>query len=490
MLKSILKLVAFSFLTVFAIEVSAGNDEAASEISKELLFLINKKKEAKDNNLRVAVLPFNKHEIPISTEEANALNDSVLNHLIRYEGNQQYKYLARQELNAVISDIDKTTSIEYGEETFIQQLMKNASQVDLLIIGKIYLSGSKVNVIYKAVSTKGAIYGVTAPVELKVVNDSLGSGVEYNNVDSALEKCAEYFFDNSPSIQEIVFDGVRYQSTGIQPEAGRYISTLLQDKLKKTYSNFLVDKQLMILDSKTESQSRYNLRGLSVSKKTNTKDSQPNKAFKLSGSYWDFGNSIEIRILLKNKNTGSLSWSGKVNKKSFPININFIPKVDLSSYRENDLLSPIDFLVTTSNGSDPIYKIGEKLDVIIKADRDVWVYCFYKQADGSTIQIIPNEYYLEANGEAVLKKNTFHVIPGLEIYPFEFVITEPVGVELVKCFAADENITDQLPYSLRGQNFEPIPKGIEHNLTKIFRELDNVNIAENSVILTVVHKEK
>ena len=76
-------------------------------------------------------------------------------------------------------------------------------------------------------------------------------------------------------------------------------------------------------------------------------------------------------------------------------------------------------------------------------------------------------------------------MPGKKIFPFEFKMVEPAGLELVKCFATSRDVTADLPPHLQGRSLEALPKGAEYRLSQVFHALPNTTVSEASMAVTV-----
>ena len=139
----------------------------------------------------------------------------------------------------------------------------------------------------------------------------------------------------------------------------------------------------------------------------------------------------------------------------------------------------------SNRGETPAYNIGEKLHLEIRLDQDAWLYCFYRQADGRMLKIMPNRYHKNA----LVQGGKLHTLPG-SILPFDLVVGEPAGTELVKCFAVSKDISAQLPKSIRNNNFPVLPEGMDFRLPHIFRQLKNVGVSEASVVINVLPAAK
>ena len=118
--------------------------------------------------------------------------------------------------------------------------------------------------------------------------------------------------------------------------------------------------------------------------------------------------------------------------------------------------------------------------LLLETRRDAWVYCFYRQANGEWLRIFPNSYH----PDPLITGNSKHRIPD-ENYNFDFIISGPSGIELLKCFAAAEDGTHKLPQEFRNDAFEPLGQGLDHRLTNVFQKLQGVGITEASLVITI-----
>ena len=175
-----------------------------------------------------------------------------------------------------------------------------------------------------------------------------------------------------------------------------------------------------------------------------------------------------------------------MRRDTFPNGITFLPSTELSGFIENDDLGPINLTLTTSHGDDPVYKVGEKLELVIRTNKEAWLYCYYRQANGETLQIFPNPYYYKDFDEPRIKGGVVYVIPGEGLFPFALEVKEPAGIEIAKCFVVNRDITAQLPKELGGHSLEVIDPDLVGKLSTIFRELAGTAISEGSVVITVI----
>ena len=123
---------------------------------------------------------------------------------------------------------------------------------------------------------------------------------------------------------------------------------------------------------------------------------------------------------------------------------------------------------------DPVYRVGDKLDLLIKTDRQVWLYCFYRQSDAKWVKIFPNRYHRDPS----LPGKRMHTMPG-ENLPFDLRFTEPAGIELVKCFATTRDVSGELPDQIAALDLEPLPASLDWRLPRIFRTIRKAGVRAN-----------
>ena len=140
----------------------------------------------------------------------------------------------------------------------------------------------------------------------------------------------------------------------------------------------------------------------------------------------------------------------------------------------------------TARGEVPVYNLKEKLNLLIKVDHDAWLYCFYLDSEGTLFKFYPNEY-----GEpAALAGKRLHTIPR-DIRPtrgkrgFILEISEPIGVDLIKCFASKRDILKELPRSLRSLKVEALPNGTAQQLRRAFARIRDAGVSEASLVLNI-----
>jgi len=459
---------ASNMTQVRAQDSAGGSDFILGVLSDELLDGL-KTAGLQNGRTRVAIWPFQDREIPISSRTARELNSNLLAALQR-EAGKKLVFVGREELRALIADLEETNQ---DLENPVATVSKSA-RVDVLIVGHISLENRRISLSYKALGAskgKTRIGDIVASTSSQFVN--LKQGQATVTLDQGVRQGARKLAQAASDADEIRLDGIRFENTRMQTRFGRYIEELVRDELAAAYSNVITGRMVRIN------------RAAWAKKATAGKAGERNKSsiYTLTGSYWDFGKAVDLKLRLRAPDGRTVAWTGKVLP---PINMNVRPDGNFPpQLLENDGLGPFRFSLRSNRGDAPVYNIGEKLQLEIHLDTDAWLYCFYRQADGKMLKIIPNRFHQVAK----LEGGGIQTIPG-NILPFDLVFSEPAGTELVKCFAVSSDVSERLPKSIRANNFPVLPEGMDFRLPHIFRQMRDVAISEASVVINVVPANK
>ena len=469
-----------------AYEIISGIDKSgrppknAENLSKALSYFRRIYDESAGKKLRIAIWPFDGDEVPIPKAAADEFNDTLLAQLQKQAGGR-YDFIARETLKVLIADMESTGALDAAAGNPINALMNKAGNIHILISGKIRLDGARVVLTYKAVRTDGVISATTTPSSLPYVAPVVAA----MSIDQAVNAAARHFANQADDMEALFLGGIRFGDSGAQPSFGRRLQGLMSAALENQVSSVINGRKLRVAPLKAKV---YSTRGLKVDPRTLTDKSMGagKGAYVLSGNYWVLAHAVEVRLRLRNDESQSVSWIGRIRIEDTQ-GSRLKPDGNLTELRDNDGLGPFAFQLTTRRGRDPAYKVGEKINLLIRLDKDAWIYCFYRQSDASMIQIFPNPHMRLS--EPRLAGGSLHTLPGEKMFPFDFRLTEPFGYELLKCFATSRNVTKELPKFLRGTNLDPLPSGTEHRLSSIFRNLSNVAVSEESLVVTVMAAE-
>lgn len=427
---------------------------------------------------KIALHPFKEEDLPISLSEAQTYVDGFLRALIQ-EAKDRYAVVGREELGAVISDIN-----EMGTRSdSINPLgdLIDRARSDLLAVGHLSLRGETIILSYKMVETQtGRIVSSTQKsfkrkkAEEQVVEGGL-------SLNGAAQKAARALMRDLPSVRKVMVQGLPYQSSGVHTSFGRYFMEMLSDYLRREAASGPRNINDLEISDFIIEEKRF--RGLKIAEKGSVEDEilKTNKGnYIVKGSYWVFENHVDVRLQLVNETGRSLSWRGRIVKSEIPTTLDLVPPPAPIDAVDKDPLGPIDLYLSSNKGQTPLFKIGEEMVLVTKLAEDAYLSCYYIQADGMIFRIFPNKFVSSAK-----MVGGFNQYIPARAMPFSFEFSPPRGVEAVKCFATDRDVLKEVAAQTKKAAFQPLPLKSERELTKIYRSLPNVILSEASLIVTV-----
>ena len=437
---------------------------------------------------RVAIWPFDEENVPIAKDAADELiaifTASFLNHAAG-----RIDVIGRTVIRDLMDDMRATGRLRSAHDNPSDALLKNAQKIDILIKGIVKPDGRDISLRFKAARIDAAVVAQTHPVLINLRARDQDPNRRPTSVDQAITAAAKDFANFLPDMKTLILGGLHYEDTGVQPPFARYLVGKVEGHFTRAYAGVLTGKKLAVRKIRRNVGA---MRGVGAEARELKNEAVATKQgeYVLSGTYWEFEDSLEVQLNLRNNEGKSHAWSGRVRLDSIG-NIAFRPNranqgpASFDRLRENDG-GGFGFTLTTGAGEDPVLKLGDLLDLVIHVDRDAWVYCFIFQADGTTVQLFPNPFFWESFNSPRLAGSIQHTIPGDDTFPFQLKVQPPVGEELLKCFAASRDVTQDLPAELRGRSLEPLEGGMDARLSHIFSRLRDATVSEASVALTVV----
>jgi hypothetical protein len=145
-----------------------------------------------------------------------------------------------------------------------------------------------------------------------------------------------------------------------------------------------------------------------------------------------------------------------------------------------DQAVPLGLYLATDRGSEPVYRVGDPITFRIRTDRDAFLYCFVEQADGSVVPIFPST----VAGGAHIQGQTVISIPGDRL-PIQLRATDVRQKDRLRCFAADQDISGELPAEFVGRGFAPMSPEGSASLDRVFHSLRRTRLAEAEVTIRV-----
>lgn len=382
----------------------------------------------------------------------------------------------------IAEHLNKSGAIEESGGNVLAALTYAHQSVDMLIFPELYTQGGNVLMSMRIVEQKSAqtLYS-TKPIALPKTYLFEGKLDEALPLDKAIKAASSQFLKNASDLNEIQSGGIFYEGSGAQTEVGRYIGERLIAALSEQSVNSISGKALKVRGISLETNAQETTSAAELDSDTVARNAN---IYTLTGRYWQRDKFIDLQVSLKRPDGGTISWSGPI--KIADLNgLDLVPKNPASL--ENPVLkSSVAFQVTTPQGISPTYRAGDTLQLLIRAAREAWLYCFYIDSKGDIETIFPLPQRLAAGRSAHLAPNRLIRLPDSKKDNFNFRFNnKTTGEELVSCFAANRDIRADLPSSLFPEQISPIPFLTLKKLHEIFGAVDRVQITEALVTISL-----
>ena len=385
-------------------------------------------------------------------------------------------------IGLIADHLNKSGALEESGGNILAALTSVHQNVDMLIFPELYSQAGNVIISLRIVEQKSAktLYS-TKPIALPSAYTSEAKLDEALSLDKAIKLAADRLLQGAPELSEIQTDGIFYEGTGAQPEAGRFISDRLIAALTSQTSNSISGKALKVRGISIEPKNQD-----MVSAKELDSDAvaRTNNIYTLTGRYWVRDKIIELQTSLKRPDGGLISWSG-------PVKVADLKGMDIHPQNKASLDNPLPksalaFQITTPQGLSPTYRVGDELQLMIRSNKTAWVYCFYVDSKGEVEAIFPPPDRLADGRTAQISPNHLVKIPDPQKDRYHFRFSSgTTGEELVSCFAADREIKSDLPAKLFPEQTATIPFVTLQNVRELFKNIPHAHVTEGLVTVTV-----
>ncbi len=431
---------------------------------------------------KLAIAPFRDNELPLAPAFGREFNDLLTAELLAISmSKRSFRIKSRDSLQSLIEDMFEVEGAGKLDTTIISLLL-NSAQVDILIVGRIERIGTEsLTISYEALDGNGSTLAQAQPRRLPWRSE-FGQDLTAHTLEVAVKDAVSTLSSAAHDLTLLRLGGIHYKASGQLTNFSHYLEESISIAFGDAYGNELSGRGLRIQNVELTNEDLNNMRGIEASQ-NNLKTANLGAyvgTYTLTGSYWPQGETIEIRLSLTASNGLSTGWKGAVLESDID-NVDLHPSSDFGSWRLRDGIGPIVFTLTTDHGKDPVYRVGEKMNLIVQSDQDIWLRCYYLQQDGKVFQIFPNPL----QRTSAITGGRPHTIPGKEL-SFNFEIMPPVGKELVKCFALGKDVTALLPHEFEQSELAPLHRDMKHNLPNLFRNLKGIAITEQSTVINVV----
>lgn len=444
----------------------ADGDACFDRAAQELLRGVEDKWRG-DGAVRLAVTPFDPARAPVDERAAEEAAQALESALVRAAG-AGVEIKLRTGLGDLFGDLWRDEAFDAGGRERALRLIREARSIDAAAMGEWRTAGDGYAAGFRAVDVAtGAVLaaaGAGCPVAAPPPR-SLG-------LDDAVRAAAGRLAEQAPDAKTLLTAGIRYRDTDARTEFSR----LLQDRLVEALREYLADA----VTGRTLA-----ARPLAAG------DGAPGEpgAYALDGAYWDWPDRVEFHAALHDRR-GSVAAARATARRDAALDgVRLVPAGDFRFLTVNDGLGPFRFDLRTPQGRAPELAIGDVLRLTVRSEIDAWLSCYYWARDDrggyALYKIYPHQD--AAEGAGALSAGRLYAIPA-EGEAMVIRIGAPAGVELVKCIAADRDVSGELPFDLGVREMVKLPPGAAEGLSRAFRGA-GARVAEASVTITVVEGE-
>ncbi len=142
-----------------------------------------------------------------------------------------------------------------------------------------------------------------------------------------------------------------------------------------------------------------------------------------------------------------------------------------------EAMVPLDLYLSSERGLYPTYHAGEPVRLVLQTNRDAHLYCYLRRR-ADLIPIFPSP----DSGGSLVRSHMPLTFPG-DRMPLPLSASEPGGDSEVRCFAADRDLTADLPSGI--QAFKPLSPDAVKKLEATLDGLRQTRLVVAQIVLRV-----
>ncbi len=147
--------------------------------------------------------------------------------------------------------------------------------------------------------------------------------------------------------------------------------------------------------------------------------------------------------------------------------------------RLRDVVAPLDLYLDSSRGRFPTYHVGEPVELILRANRDAYLYCLLRDRDGNLSQLFP----WQASEARIAGDQTLR-LPGRWL-PVGLRARAELNGSEVRCFASERDLGTELPMLVGGSAGVPLPADAAAALDRAIVTAAHGRVVTEQLILRV-----
>ncbi len=449
---------------------------------------------------RVGVFPFDEARLPLATESAFALYENLIGALLQ-DAPDCVRYIDGRGAMMTLGYLSQTGTLRESGQAHRAEIQQALSDVDYVLDGTILDQAGVLTAVFRLTDfSRGTAVGrAELPVPERFQLTGCGSGAIPR--EAAIRRIANALVSRSGDLQHVTVIGGYYGDGDAQTGFSRLLESELVGQISLVAENNIAGSSLRIHYLRQHDATRLrSLRGISVSPRefedegttiSSVGDASPGH-YRLQFRYWpcEGDNAARLSVTLRSPEGRDITELNDIRLVDLPSGITLRPERPQQSTGWGPD-GAFTFQMTSQRGPNPAFRAGERLEALFRTGRDSWLYCFYTDSDGDTIQLLPNVFQADQPQANFYTGERVHLFPDPERSPrpdpFDLIINDDtVGTEIFRCIATARNVVAELPAPLRGNSFEPIPPRYATRLREIFEEIEGRTVAHASITVTIL----
>ena len=135
---------------------------------------------------------------------------------------------------------------------------------------------------------------------------------------------------------------------------------------------------------------------------------------------------------------------------------------------------PLKLSILTSPKPQARLARGDKINLALAPSQDAHVYCYMLDENAKVMRFFPNRFERDSRVGAAKPL----VLPGAQ--RFQLIVSPKGASETISCFATPKDVLDQLPQSLVGIDFEPLPGATLETIRAAFMQASGGTFAQEN----------
>ena len=449
---------------------------------------------------RVGIFPFDEGRLPMTPQNAFALYEGFLGMLLE-EAPDCLRYIDGRGAMVTLTYLGRTGRLRETGQAHRAEIEERLAGVDHVLDGSIIEQGDALRAVFRLTEFRTGAASARAEFTVPARFREAACGAGALPIEVATGRIAGALAERAPEMTHLTVIGGYYAHGDAQTGFSRFLESELISALAQAVENPLTGRSLSVTRLREQqANSLRATRGVTITAQDfETGATQPALVaigerghYRLRFRYWpcEGDGAARLAVTLQGQEGRDITEIVHIGLAGLPAGTALHPETApvQADWGPDGAFS---FQMTSQRGPDPAFRAGETLEALFRTGRDAWLYCFYTDSAGQTIQLLPNALQIDQPDAHFYAGGRVHLFPDRERLPhpdrFDLVINdETVGVEVLRCIATPRDITADLPAALRGRSFDPIPPAYATRLQEIFRDVAGRRIAAASITVTVL----